>query len=65
MYSRDELFLCSLECYFGFYINKHQNNTLLTAQAVRHSSTYIILYVLCTGLCICDEKNIVWNLDDA
>ena len=26
--------------------NKHQNNTLMSSEAVRHSSTYIILYVL-------------------
>ena len=26
--------------------NKHQNNPLVSAETVRHSSTYIILYVL-------------------
>ena len=25
--------------------NKHQNNTLMSAETVRHSSTYIILYI--------------------
>ena len=53
MYSRGELFLCSLEFYFGVYPpsllrnsgNKHQNNPLLSVETVRHLSTYIILYV--------------------
>ena len=45
MYSHDELFLCSLEYYFGVY-SKHQNNALVSAETVRHSSTYIILYLL-------------------
>ena len=27
-------------------LNQHQNNPLVIAQAVRHSNTYIILYVL-------------------
>ena len=47
MHSRNELFLCSLECYFGIYFPrrvKHKNNPLVSAQTVRHSSTYIILY---------------------
>ena len=34
MYSRDEMFLRSLECYFG-----------ANTEIVRHSSTYIILYL--------------------
>ena len=62
MYSRDEPFLRSLECYFGIYLfyfdylfiiiyliiyfNKHQNNPLVSAETIRHSSTYIILYLL-------------------
>ena len=37
MYSRDELFLRSFKCYL--------NNPLVSAETVRHSSTYIILYV--------------------
>ena len=41
MHSRDELFLRSLECYFGVY----QNNPLVSAETVRHSSTYIILCI--------------------
>ena len=47
MYSRDELFLCSLECYFGvnFPRCEHQNNPLVIVETIRHSSTYIILYV--------------------
>ena len=43
MYSRDELLLRSIECYFGVY--KHQNNPLVSAETVHHESTYIILYV--------------------
>ena len=52
MYSCDELFLRSLECYFGVYLffifidwNKHQNNTLVSAKTVHHSSTYIIISI--------------------
>ena len=44
MYSRDKLFLRSLECYFGIYY-KHQNDPRVSAETVRHSSTYIILYI--------------------
>ena len=45
MYSRDELFLRSVECYFVFisHKNKHKNNPLVSAETVRHYSTYIIL----------------------
>ena len=28
------------------FLNQHQNNPPVTAQAVRHSNPYIILYVL-------------------
>ena len=54
MYSRDELSLCSLEHYFVLItlvasqlgkINI-KNNPLVSAETVRHSSTYIILSVL-------------------
>ena len=27
-------------------INKHQNNPLVSAETIRHSSTYIILYLM-------------------
>ena len=47
MYSRDELLLRSLKCYF--YSNKHQNNPLVRAETIRHSSTYIILYIAYTA----------------
>ena len=43
MYSRDELFLRLLECHFCVF-DKHQNKPLVSAEAVRHPSTYIILY---------------------
>ena len=42
MYSRNKPFLRSPECHFGIYF--HQNNPRMSAEAVRHSSTYIILY---------------------
>ena len=53
MYFRDELFLRSLECYFCVLFpsllhksgNKHQNNPLVSVETVRHSSSYIILYI--------------------
>ena len=41
MCSRDELFLCSLECYLG---NKHQNNPVVSTETNPHSSTCIILH---------------------
>ena len=52
MYSCDELFLHSLKYYFGVLFplllhnsgNKHQNNPLVSAETVCHSSAYIILY---------------------
>ena len=43
MYSSDELFLRSLECYFCV---KHKNDPLVSDETVRHSSAYIILYVV-------------------
>ena len=43
MFSHDELFLRSLEYSSGVY--EHQNNPLVSAETVRHSSTYIILYI--------------------
>ena len=30
--------------------NKHQNNPLVSAETVRHSSAYIILYVIIRGI---------------
>ena len=53
MYSHDELFLRSPECYFYVYFphcfanqgNKHKNNLIGSAETVRHLSTYIILYL--------------------
>ena len=41
MYSSDELFQRSREGYFGVY-NKHQNNTQVSAETVRHERTCII-----------------------
>ena len=32
--------------YLIIYFNKHQNNPLVSAETIRHSSTYIILYLL-------------------
>ena len=54
MYSRDELIRRSLERYFDVYFhrcfatrgNKHQNNPIVSAETVRHLSTYIVLYVV-------------------
>ena len=52
LYSCDELFMPSLGCYFWCLFpsslriseNKHQNNPLVNAWTVRHSSPFIILY---------------------
>ena len=57
MYSRGGLLLRSPECYFWCLFpsllrisgNKHQNNPLVSAETVRHSSTYIILYIFITA----------------
>ena len=64
MYSSDELlqrsqvlFWClfpSLLCNEG---NKHQNNTRVSAETVRHESTYIILYLTRHNESINDSKN--------
>ena len=43
MYSSDELFQRSREGYFGVYA--YQNNTRVSAETVRHESTYIILFL--------------------
>ena len=51
MYSRDELFLRSLECYFGVYFPRCfatreiniKNDILVSAETVRHASKYIVL----------------------
>ena len=52
MYSRDEPFLRSRELFWYWSPsllhnsgNEHQNNPLVSAETVRHSSTYIILYI--------------------
>ena len=52
MYSRDEMFLRSLECFLCLFPsllrnsgNKHRNNPLVSVETVRHSSTYFILYI--------------------
>ena len=55
MYSRDELFLRSIECYFWCLFpsllhnsgNKQKNKPLVSAETVRHSSTFIIHYIVC------------------
>ena len=58
VYSRGELFLRTPECYlclipsFRNAENEHKNNPLVSAEAVRHSSTLVILYIfidLCTS----------------
>ena len=53
MYSGDELVHWPRKGYSGVYFpscerrNKHQNNPLVSVEPVRHSSTYIILYIMC------------------
>ena len=44
------LFLCLFPSLFHNLGNKHKNNSLVTAETVRHSSTYIILNVLNTSV---------------
>ena len=45
MGSGDELFLRSLELEFYFGVHKHQDNPLVSAETVGHSSRYTILYI--------------------
>ena len=42
MHSSDEMFQRSQDGHFGVY--RHQNNTRVSAEAVRHKSAYIILF---------------------
>ena len=54
MYPRDEPFLRSLECYYGISLlrnsgNKQRNNPLMSAETIRHSSTYTIINVSLSG----------------
>ena len=60
MYSRDEPFLRSLDCYFGIF--KHQNNPLVSGETIRHSSTYIILYIFRWGQFIVSLTMFYWNV---
>ena len=45
MYCRDELCLHSPECYFGVYFPRCFASREINTWTVRHSSTYIILYI--------------------
>ena len=56
MYTSDELFQRSREGYFGL-INKHQNNTRVSVETVRHESTYIIQFLTPHNESINDDKN--------
>ena len=52
-----ELFWCLFPSLLHNAGNKHQNNPLVSAETVRHSSTYIILYITLQptliGRCLC------------
>ena len=60
MFSSDELFQSSREGYFGVY-NKHQNNTRVSAETVRHESTYIILFLTRQNESINDDKTTIFT----
>ena len=45
MYSRDEVFLCSLECYIAVNFDKPLNSPLVCAETIRRLITFIILYL--------------------
>ena len=45
MYSSGELFQRSREGYFSGYLNKHQNNTRVSAETIRLESTHVILFL--------------------
>ena len=49
MYSRVERFCAHSSVILVFISKKHQNNPLVSAETIRHSSTYIILYKLVLG----------------
>ena len=65
IYSRDELFQRSLECHFLCLSpelrsnkgNKHQNNTRVSVETVRHESTYIISFLTHHNESINDDKD--------
>ena len=67
MYSSDELFQRSLPTRGLFWClfpelrsnegNKHQNNTRVSTEIVRHESTYIILFLTRHNESIIDDKN--------
>ena len=59
MYSSDESFQRSREGYFDVYFPscEYQNNTRVSAETVRHESTYIILFLTRHNESINDYKN--------
>ena len=65
MYSSDKLFQRSREGYFCVLFpelrsnkgNKHKNNPLVSAETIRHSSTFIILFLTWHNESINDDKN--------
>ena len=61
MYSRDDLFLRSLKCYFGVYLINTKNNSLASTETFRHSSTYII-YIHWQTHCNIHHTNTSWSL---
>ena len=69
MYLSDELFQCSREIYFCCLFselrndegNKHQNNTRVSAETVRHKSTYIILFLTRHSDSINDDKTTIFT----
>ena len=50
----------SREGYFGV-INKYQKNTRVSAETVRHESTYIILFLTRHNESINDDKNDIYT----
>ena len=49
-------------CYFSIHFpyNKHQSNPLVSAETVRQSSTYIILYIT-RRYALSENKILSWN----
>ena len=74
------LFLCLFPSLLRNPGNKHKNNPLVSAEVVRHSITYIILYFLFTtlvkwhvdlcylGQCVTDDNSTLllhcWNIEN-
>ena len=68
MYSSNKLFQRSRELFWRFSPelrrndgNKYKNNTRVSAETVRHESTYIILFLIRQNKSINEDKNTIFK----